>query len=616
MENVEITTEIPRTTRRPRVRVIPEQIIEEEPEEEKKNPKSKKKNKAARKAPPEKEKKKKDKSPTTSPVEQEEEQQNVVTESHPIEEALNKLNIIKGSLERAIGNLGVCPINPSGHLLGRENHVKSILKFLEGDAHYTLQLFGMPGTGKTAAVKHAVGQFSNPSIKSTNLGNMRDISVIFFNGYILQRSYDVFTALLRHLAHHRLPPAQADQYAQYTGQNAATILEKHFKTGWNTSSRQVKKHVPLCVIVIDEVDKCCENSSKTLFRLVDWLTLPHVNCKMITIANAMHLPEQLDAKTRSRLNTTNRVVFRPYTSAELEKILKQRLSGIREPNVFSGTAMEYISKQVGLHYGDSRRMLQICAGAVHEVLRILENLVENSQIFSLEGQQLFKLIEVNDLKEVVDKELSRIIASAGIMKDEYMKGVVMVSHISKVARNVLHDRFPEFIDSVKSPFSLLIILIIANETLKIDAVKQAGYVRSNASSGAAERTAHITQLGIDRVFQLVKSKFDANFSTIITAYCEHTNATGLHDGNDDASNPFSCGDFGIVPFVHVLETLRQVGCIELMYRNGKLSLENAKEFIHMNEPVYITVLHPVQDIMTKCESHPLYKIIGAFFRRV
>lgn len=489
-------------------------------------------------------------------------------------------------------------------LLCREQQVSTILRFLQTDAHPTLQLFGMPGTGKTAAVRHAVSLFARqqlglggsrhdaPTAAATKApptpaprgkraaasagpsggGGTDVVSVVFFNGYVMQRPTDVFATLLRHLTRFRLGggTAAAAANSRIAPHQAAAQLERRFTLGWAPAIRRAED-IPLCVIVIDEMDKCCEHSGKTLFRLVDWLTLPYARCKMITIANAMQLPERLDAKTRSRLNTTQRVTFPSYSPEQLQHILAQRLAAARANpsvahlassyNAMSPAAAQYICRQIGLHNGDVRRLLQTTAAALQDVLVLVEDLSE----------------KVTAAAQLTVAEANVALEALGLpTAEEASGGIAQVRHLSAVARNVLHDRFQDFLATVESPFVYTIVLIVASES-----IRQAALQRSELAA---------SHLPLDRLYLIVRATIEAHATM-----------------GDDGGRP---PPISMTQFLLALEALRQVNFIELPVGDSEATLRDATTATRVSEPVSVTIVHPPQDIVARCEGHPLFESIG------
>lgn len=297
-------------------------------------------------------------------------------------------------------------VSAVGELPCRDEQLKQVLGFLqETRANPTLQLYGMPGTGKTAVVRRAVAMLG-PA----------DYSCVFLNGYVMQRQSEAYSVLWRHLSEERLGKAE-----DATPEEAAAQLEKRFQNGWG--KRPVSNKC--CVVVVDEMDKVCEKNGKTFFKLVDWMTSPHARCKLVTMCNRMNLPDSIDAKTRSRFNAIERVVFDSYTAEQLMLILTNRVGDIA-PRLFSASAMTYACKQIANVHGDVRRLLQLASSAVHNVL-------------------------------CAEKTPDR--------PDKTNPGIVQIRDMSEVFRSVFHDRFHEFISASRSPLLLAAVAVLTREAM-------------------------------------------------------------------------------------------------------------------------------------------------------
>lgn len=312
---------------------------------------------------------------------------------------------IFGALKAGVSSLTISSYVSTKDLVCRDDHAKKIVEFLEEPVHHTLQIFGMPGTGKTATVNYALSVLSRNTIK-------KKPSAVFLNGYVIQKSSDIYWTLYQHLMQtrwHGSPSCSAEQ--------CATVLEKKL--------RQAKSGVSsLCVIIVDEADKMLEKHSKALFKIIDWLSLPQANFKLITISNSMDL--NMDAKTKSRLDMTKVLTFEPYRINELKEILLRRISSI-EPKLFADQAINLLCQQVASQYGDVRRLLQTASAAVCSVLMKLSEHSLPSRNFAVDG-------------------------------------IVSLQELHGIIRQSFHDRFIEFLRSLVSPTLFCISCLVASET--------------------------------------------------------------------------------------------------------------------------------------------------------
>ncbi|CUG59094.1 origin recognition complex subunit 1, putative [Bodo saltans] len=378
----------------------------------------------------------------------------------------------KAILRRGIERLciGGNVLRPTDELLGRETQVQQILHFFSTDAHKTLMLFGMPGTGKTCAVKHAIARAGD------------SVTSIFINGYIVQRPTDVYRSICEHLTRTRLGHEEV-----LPAEQSASYLERRFRTqGWNASGgtgggrASGRQNIRTCIIVVDELDKCIEKNPKVLYRLVEWLSLPHAHCRLIGIANSMEFP--MDQKTKSRLDSTNQVVFHPYAEKELMAILDQRLgtptlpaaTHVSKIPVMSRRAMEYVCKQTASQYGDVRRLLQSTSSAVHGLYCAFE-----------EGEA-----QAPDLETA-------------------SKGLVDFRHVHAVISRVYQERFRDFVMNMKGEILFMMICVVSVETRQIEKLREGGGGDDGNGGGGGHGNSSSPSIGLDYLFQQCLSVLEA-----------------------------------------------------------------------------------------------------------
>ena len=406
------------------------------------------------------------------------------------------------ALKKGVQALSVASNISTKDLVCREEHVKAIQSFLEDRKHHTMQIFGMPGTGKTATVNYVLAQLaSKHGTKPT---------AVFLNGFVVQKSSDMYYTLHHHLTKARLGAAERCPVAQ-----CASSIEKRFRHGWGN------KPPSLCVIIIDEVDKILEKHAKGLFKVVDWLTLPYANCKLLTISNSMDL--QLDAKTKSRLGVVNQLVFSSYGTQELRQILLHRVGGI-EPKLFTDQAVNQLCTQTASHYGDVRRLLQSASAAICSVLMRIQD-------------------DVVDLSSV--------------------DGIVTLREIHAVVRQIFHDRFVEFITTLRKPVLFITVAVLGKETEEL-------FKRRDADCRLpVEQALLITQQAQRKCM---------GTTTAITR----------------------------VAFLEEVELLRQVSLIDVSMGDDRIPVYSAEGLLESTEDVYVSLLQPYQMVVDACRLHDVF----------
>lgn len=399
------------------------------------------------------------------------------------------------ALRMGVDALSVSSSNATHELVCRDLYVDAIIDFLKEPVQHTMQVFGMPGTGKTATVHRALAKLA--SLKGEKP------TAVFLNGYVVQKSTDVYWTLNTHLTKARLGCAENCPPEQCAGN-----IERRFRHGWG-------KDPALCVIVIDEMDKVLEKHPKGLFKIIDWLSLPNAKCKLITISNSMELA--VDAKTKSRLDNTRQLVFSPYGFHELRTILLDRVGKI-SPKLFADQAVNLLCRQTASHYGDVRRLLQSASAALCGVL------------LKLEEERL---------------EFNR------------NEGIVSVKEIHGVVRQIFHDRFVEFIRTVRTPVLFIAIVVLAKE-----AEDQQG------------NDAYDQRLSLERLF--VKTQ-------AAQRRCMKT------------ENAISRARF-----VEVMELLRQVALVDISIGEERIPVTSATAVLEYTDDVFVSLLQPHRTVVDSC----------------
>ena len=194
----------------------------------------------------------------------------------------------------------------------------------------------MPGTGKTATVKEVL----HTLMQEAENGELPPFKHIEINAMKLQRPHETYSLLWR---------AVSGQHA--SDHISALKLERHFSTP--NSKRLVH------VVLVDELDHMVTRKQRVLYNLFNWPTYQHSRLVVVGIANTMDLPERLLPRISSRMGL-ERVKFKGYTVAQIETIMKARLTDLE---AFHDDAVEMCAKKVAQYWGDMRRALQIARRA-------------------------------------------------------------------------------------------------------------------------------------------------------------------------------------------------------------------------------------------------------------
>ncbi|KAH7703971.1 origin recognition complex subunit 1, partial [Aphelenchoides avenae] len=114
-------------------------------------------------------------------------------------------------------------------------------------------------------------------------------------------------------------------------------------------------------IVVDEIDLLChQKRQEALYEIVNWCSNPSAGINVIGISNVLDLPKRMtNSRVGSRIGS-NRAMFQPYTFAELEVILTDRLQcGGIDPN-----AVALTSRKDANLTGELRKAMDLLRNAV------------------------------------------------------------------------------------------------------------------------------------------------------------------------------------------------------------------------------------------------------------
>lgn len=224
---------------------------------------------------------------------------------HPIRYKLKNRILLKRSKKRKLAKI------QSDVLHGRETELAKVNQFLRHGR--SLYIAGLPGTGKTASVHQCA----------------KGLKFVEINAMKLPRPSYAYSLLW-----------QAMTGELKAGETALRLLEMNLP------------QTPILVL-LDELDYL---GTTVLYNFFDWPTRSKL--KVIGIANTLDLPERLDPKVRSRLET--RLIFHPYKYDDILAILQSRV----DKSLFENRALEMAARKTASYSGDIRRGLQTCALAM------------------------------------------------------------------------------------------------------------------------------------------------------------------------------------------------------------------------------------------------------------
>ncbi|ORY79908.1 P-loop containing nucleoside triphosphate hydrolase protein [Protomyces lactucae-debilis] len=222
-------------------------------------------------------------------------------------------------------------------VVGREEESQALQAFLEDPEQPLLYICGPPGTGKSATVS-----------QYTQTLPVANSQRVFINCVSLKRPDEVYATILASID----PTA-----ACATASAARKRLTAYTKL---STSHQL-------ILILDEMDYLSSSSLDTLYALFELANGKHV--KIIGIANALNLTDTVLPHLQATGIQPTILRFKPYTPAEITRILTARVNAIANPaqTLVDPPALLLLGRKVANATGDIRKALDILRRAVELV---------------------------------------------------------------------------------------------------------------------------------------------------------------------------------------------------------------------------------------------------------
>ena len=229
-------------------------------------------------------------------------------------------------------SLSYTPKNPSGREVETSVLKEAVQTFLTEKAlsQFFVYICGLPGNGKTLIIRKVLSAFN------------KQARIWEFNAATVFSPKSIYVELLLFLKNIKKKP-----------KGALEALENIF----NSETFGKKKYI----LFIDELDYLANRAARVFYNLIDWLSTHKRNFFIVSAANSMTLPEAFDRKIYSRISNFLKIPFYPYSSAQLQSIIEERLV---KAKLFDKKAVELLTKKVASVSGDVRRVLLIARNAL------------------------------------------------------------------------------------------------------------------------------------------------------------------------------------------------------------------------------------------------------------
>lgn len=257
------------------------------------------------------------------------------------------------------------------------------------DRHFNKTVFvcGVPGTGKTVTVQCAIERLVEESKKKGS--SIQKFQSIYINGQQLIKPENIYSEILHQLTGENRQPNRAQEmlgalFRPGDEEYAAPITRKSVNN--KTKRHSIDGSV---VVVVDELDLLYSDKRQSIFyNLFDWPTSASSKLILITIANAMDLPERfMRSKISSRIGW-EKLVFESYTSDCLKKIIETRLGADLMKKTFDEVAIIVATRRIGRTTGDARRVLDTCRLAIDQAMILKKTKVSPAIMDSVGFQNL------------------------------------------------------------------------------------------------------------------------------------------------------------------------------------------------------------------------------------
>ena len=229
--------------------------------------------------------------------------------------------------------------------------VNNLVEALRGHAPSNMNLYGRPGSGKTA-----VTRFVCRDLESKGAAEGCNIRAVEINCRNVDTKYRVLAEIGNRLAD------EGDEMSPVTGWPADKVFE-HVRA-------RMQARGGVHVVVLDEIDHLVRKGKEgddLLYSLTSLNIglLDGAFCCVIGISNDLAFTDMLDPRVQSRLSPID-VVFPPYNASQLEDVLRPRAArGIKE-DALDDAVIPLCAALAAKEDGDARRALDLLRISVQQ----------------------------------------------------------------------------------------------------------------------------------------------------------------------------------------------------------------------------------------------------------
>ena len=263
---------------------------------------------------------------------------------------------------------------------------------LRGETPSNVLIYGKPGTGKTATVKHVLRELE----QATKVSPFK-VRSVYINCEIVNTPYRVWA---------KLADAFLEELKKEKGKEflrAMGLPERVPRTGWPIDEvyrsflKALDYNQQLCVIVLDEIDKLVRRNGDDILYGLTRINSELVKAKVsiIGISNDLNFLDFLDGRVRSSLGQEE-IVFPPYNANQLRDILRERAELSFVEGVLESGVIPLCAAHAAREHGDARRAL--------DLLRVAGEIAETEgaeRVTTSHVRKAHEKIEVDQTVEVI-----------------------------------------------------------------------------------------------------------------------------------------------------------------------------------------------------------------------